>query len=156
MLKPTTRIGIAAIMATLSVSSPAVAAEGRTPGAKFSGSSWGNVPNVGDRNVAPSGGGGGAIRPPRGDGGGTNYNGGGGGRPNRGGGGYAGGGNNHFDGGERYRRHRYSSYYSYSAPVYYDNYYVENDDDGDCRIYWRRYQATGNPKWRYRYRQCIE
>lgn len=157
------RAGFAALI--LGIAGTAAVAQnvgaGKTPGAKFSGSAWGNVPNVGDRNVAPSGpriGGGG------GGGGGFVKPGGGGGRPGgnwNNGGGYSGGGIKHGGGGKHhYGNHRPRRFYSYGVPAYYydDSYssYAYSASDDECGYLWRRYLNTGNPKWKRRYYNCID
>jgi hypothetical protein len=56
-----------------------------------------------------------------------------------------------------HRRHRGLRFYSYGAPFLYDDYAYSYDyaDDG-CYVYWNRYLRTGNPKWKYRYYDCID
>jgi hypothetical protein len=60
----------------------------------------------------------------------------------------------HHEHHQHHRRHLFV----YSLPAY-DNYYDDSYDDsyGDntCRYYWHRYQQTGNPKWKWRYYDCI-
>ena len=70
----------------------------------------------------------------------------------------------HFDGGPKWsgggehhhRGHHRGGRFFYTSPLY-DNYY----DDGyygssSCDYYWRRWQATGNPKWKRSYYRCID
>ncbi|HMN36597.1 MAG TPA: hypothetical protein PKD49_02650 [Hyphomicrobium sp.] len=55
----------------------------------------------------------------------------------------------------RHHRHRYyPGFYGYAWP-YYDDYYYYGYD-GNCAWLWRRWLQTGNPKWKYRYYECIE
>jgi hypothetical protein len=51
-----------------------------------------------------------------------------------------------------HRRHR--GIYIYTNP-YYDNYYDDGYYPDTCGYYWQRYLHTGNPKWKYRYYDCI-
>lgn len=65
-----------------------------------------------------------------------------------------------WDGPRHHHRHnRGFGFYTYGAPYYYDDYYDYGyssfDDDGACSVYWRRWQATGSPRWRARYYDCI-
>lgn len=71
-----------------------------------------------------------------------------------------GGGN--WNGPRHHHRHnRGFRFYTYGAPYYYDDYYdygyASYDDDysGACSVYYRRWQATGSPRWRNRYYDCI-
>lgn len=62
----------------------------------------------------------------------------------------------------RHHRHRGLRFYTYGAPAYYyydtypiyDEYY--DDADAGCAHLWKRYLRTGNPKWKYRYYDCID
>jgi hypothetical protein len=61
-------------------------------------------------------------------------------------------GDNDGDHHEHHAHHRHHLFV-YGVP-YYDNFY--DDSYGDtCGYYWRRYQQTGNPKWKWRYYDCI-
>jgi hypothetical protein len=57
----------------------------------------------------------------------------------------------------RHHHHHHGGAFFYTSPYYYyDNYYdygYYNDDS--CSYYWRRYLRTGNPKWKYRYYDCV-
>jgi hypothetical protein len=79
-------------------------------------------------------------------------------RGNRGGGGggIAHNPGRHYNGhqGENRRHHGRRNTIIYAVPSYDDYAYSSGDDD--CRYYWRRYQRTGNPIWKYRYYDCIE
>jgi hypothetical protein len=93
---------------------------------------------------------------PRFHGGGIKYGG-----KHFGGGKYYGGGKHYggYGGRPRYRG-RYWRYYAYGVPLWaYDGYYDGAYYDGyygGCSYLWRRYLRTGNPKWKYRYYDCID
>ena len=55
----------------------------------------------------------------------------------------------HHGYGRHHRRHVRP--WLYSAPVYYYDGY-----DASCEWLWRKYLATGNTKWKYRYNDCVE
>ena len=78
------------------------------------------------------------------------------GKPHRGGNGGSGQHSSDHDG-YAYghdRHHHRRHIYVYDVPVYSgdDDY---NNGDRACAYYWQRYQRTGNPKWKYRYYDCI-
>jgi hypothetical protein len=55
---------------------------------------------------------------------------------------------------EHHAHHRRGHLFVYGVP-YYDNYYDDSYGDDTCRYFWHRYQQTGNPKWKWRYYDCI-
>jgi hypothetical protein len=72
---------------------------------------------------------------------------------------HPGGGNaKHWNnGGDRHERrahHRRGHLFVYGVPAY-DTYYDDSYGAYNCRYYWHRYQQTGNPKWKWRYYDCI-
>ncbi|MCB1485197.1 MAG: hypothetical protein KDJ17_09935, partial [Hyphomicrobiaceae bacterium] len=59
-----------------------------------------------------------------------------------------------YKGGHYRGKYPYRYYgYGYALPYYYmDNYYY----GGSCAWLWRKWLQTGNPKWKYRYYDCID
>lgn len=146
------------------VAAPAVNAQSGGGGPKFSGGapgfsigggpkfSGGGGPKFSGSGGGPrfSGGGGGGPKFSGGGGSGRKFSGGGGGGRKFSGGGRHGGGGKHVG-----RRGGYRYGYGVGVPYYFDSYSFI-DDDNECSYLWRRYKRTGNPKWKYRYYDCID
>lgn len=56
---------------------------------------------------------------------------------------------------EHHARHHRGHLFVYGVPAYDNYYYDDSYGDDTCRYYWQRYQQTGNPKWKWRYYDCI-